>query len=106
MNTESQIKAVCEKFQIKGEYQSYTVLVGGHINSSYQVFFVRRGEIKDYIFKSLQIKTNKRTGVSIIAENDQSKSLVNSKLKFIDTKYDLLSYGDKDVETFLGVAKW
>jgi len=63
-------------------------------------------EIKDYIFKSLQIKTNKRTGVSIIAENDQSKSLVNSKLKFIDTKYDLLSYGDKDVETFLGVAKW
>jgi len=62
-------------------------------------------EIKDYIFKSLQIKTNKRTGVSIIAENDQSKSLVNSKLKFIDTKYDLLSYGDKDVETFLGVAK-
>ena len=53
MNTESQIKAVCEKFQIKGEYQSYTVLVGGHINSSYQVFFVRRGEIKDYILQKI-----------------------------------------------------
>lgn len=63
-------------------------------------------EIKDNIYKALQIETNKRTGVSIIAENDQSKSMVNSKLKFIDTKYDLLGYGDKDVETFLGVARW
>ena len=53
MNTESQIKAVCEKFQIKGEYQSFAVLSGGHINSSYQVFFIRRGEIKDYILQKI-----------------------------------------------------
>ena len=53
MNTESQIKAVCEKFQIKGEYQSYVVLTGGHINSSYQVFFTRRGEMKDYILQKV-----------------------------------------------------
>ena len=53
MNTENQIKAVCEKFQIAGEYQSFAVLSGGHINSSYQVFFLRGGVMKDYILQKI-----------------------------------------------------
>ena len=53
MDLEQQIKAVCEKFQIKGEYQSYQVLTGGHINNSYQVDFFRNGAVKDYILQKV-----------------------------------------------------
>ena len=49
MDTEKQIKAVCDRFQIKG----YDMLSNGHINSSYQVFFVRNGELKDYILQKV-----------------------------------------------------
>ena len=53
MDTEKQIKAVCDRFQIKGEYRSYDMLSNGHINSSYQVFFFRNGELKDYILQKV-----------------------------------------------------
>ena len=53
LNIEQQIQAVCEKFQIKGEYQSFVVVSNGHINSSYQVFFLRNGGVKDYILQKV-----------------------------------------------------
>lgn len=53
MDTEKQIRAVCERFQIQGEYRSFERLTGGHINSTYQVFFARRGEVKDYIVQKI-----------------------------------------------------
>lgn len=53
MNTESCIREVCERFQIQGEYRSYVVLSNGHINTSYQVFFFRNGELKDYILQKV-----------------------------------------------------
>ena len=53
LNLEQQIKTACERFQIKGEYQSFQVLTGGHINNSYQVFFFRNGAAKDYILQKI-----------------------------------------------------
>lgn len=53
LDTEKQIQAVCEKFQIKGEYQSFKILTSGHINTSYQVFFFRNGGVKDYILQKI-----------------------------------------------------
>lgn len=53
LNIEQQIQAVCKKFQIEGEYQSFVVVSNGHINSSYQVFFLRSGVMKDYILQKI-----------------------------------------------------
>ena len=49
---ENQIKAVCEKFQIVGEYRGFDVIESGHINRTYRVYFFRHGEIKDYILQN------------------------------------------------------
>ena len=52
MNKEElQILEVCKRFNLTGEYRSYEVLNSGHINTTYQVFFFRDGEIKDYIIQ-------------------------------------------------------
>ena len=53
LNIEQQIQVVCKKFQIEGEYQSFVVVSNGHINSSYQVFFLRGGVMKDYILQKI-----------------------------------------------------
>ena len=45
------IKEVCHKFNIAGEYKSFDVITSGHINTTYRVYFLRRGEIKDYILQ-------------------------------------------------------
>lgn len=42
----------------------------------------------------------------IIKDNNGKEVIKNSsKLRFCDIYDDLLSYGDKDVETFFGVAR-
>ena len=48
---ESKILQVCERFGLRGEYSHYQVINSGHINTTYQVFFMRGGEIKDYILQ-------------------------------------------------------
>ena len=48
---ESQILQVCAEFELGGEYRRYTVINSGHINTTYQVFFFRDGEEKDYILQ-------------------------------------------------------
>ena len=50
---EQSIKEVCRRFNIAGEYQSYEVINSGHINATYRVFFMRDGELKDYILQSV-----------------------------------------------------
>ena len=50
---ESQILEVCSRFGIGGEYRSYKIIENGHINCTYQVFFFRDGEIKDYIVQKV-----------------------------------------------------
>lgn len=53
MKEENQIKQVCERFCIKGEYLYYKVVNSGHINTTYCVYFFRNGEIKDYILQKV-----------------------------------------------------
>lgn len=52
-NVEKQIKEVCRRFGIQGEYGRFEVIESGHINSTYKVFFFRDGEWKDYIVQKL-----------------------------------------------------
>lgn len=51
MNEEKQIREVCKQFRIVGEFQYYEVINSGHINTTYRVFYLRNGEIKDYILQ-------------------------------------------------------
>ena len=48
---ETQIREVCDRFAIRGEYQRYEVVESGHINTTYRVYYLRNGEIKDYILQ-------------------------------------------------------
>ena len=48
---EQQIKMICERFCIKGEYKSYEIVNSGHINTTYRVYFWRNNEMKDYILQ-------------------------------------------------------
>lgn len=47
------IERICRKFGIAGEYSSCELLTNGHINTTYKVYFVRNGEIKDYILQRI-----------------------------------------------------
>lgn len=47
------IQSLCEKFQIKGEYDSCEVITNGHINTTYRVNYLRDGVIKDYILQRI-----------------------------------------------------
>lgn len=50
---ESKILEVCGRFGLQGEYSHYEVINSGHINTTYQVFFMRDGELKDYILQKV-----------------------------------------------------
>lgn len=51
MQEEKLLREVCERFSLKGEFLRYNVINSGHINITYQVFFFRDGEEKDYIIQ-------------------------------------------------------
>ncbi len=48
---EKQIREVCDRFGLQGEYRSFEVINSGHINTTYRVYFFRDGELKDYILQ-------------------------------------------------------
>ncbi len=50
---EKQIIEVCQRFQIAGEYHSFTTINSGHINSTYLVRYYRDGKEKDYILQRI-----------------------------------------------------
>ena len=53
MSEEKQIREVCKQFKIVGEFQYYEVVNSGHINTTYRVFYLRSGELKDYILQKV-----------------------------------------------------
>lgn len=63
------------------------------------------------IYNKLDTETGKNSNItinSISSDSSEEKTIIknSTKLKFSDTYYDLLSYGDKDVITFFGVPRW
>lgn len=50
---ETKLKSVCEKFKIGGEYLYSEKVNNGHINDTFVVYYMRRGEKKDYIVQRL-----------------------------------------------------
>ena len=77
---EKQIRAVCEKFCIKGEYRRYEIVNSGHINTTYRVYFFRNGAIKDYILQ--KVNTYVFTDPIAVMENISSVTeFIRAKIK-------------------------
>ena len=80
MTTEQQIKAVCQKFDIKGEFRSFERVDSGQINTTYRVYFFRNREIKDYILQ--QVNTNVFKDPVAMMENISSVTeYIRAKIK-------------------------
>ncbi len=75
---EKQIREVCERFGLTGEYRSFEVINSGHINTTYQVYFFRDGEIKDYILQ--------RVNTYVFQDPVSVMNNISSVTEFIRTK--------------------
>lgn len=47
------IRRICAQFDVKGEYLSFEVMTNGHINNTFRVYYLRDGEVKDYILQKV-----------------------------------------------------
>ena len=54
------IEKLCRRFGIAGEYTGFELLTNGHINTTYKVYFIRGGEVKDYILQRISIQKSRR----------------------------------------------
>ncbi|MBQ7373128.1 MAG: aminoglycoside phosphotransferase family protein [Clostridia bacterium] len=50
---DKKIEGLCRRFGIEGKYLRYELVVNGHINTTYKVFFWRDNEEKDYILQRI-----------------------------------------------------
>ena len=93
MKEEQQIKEVCSRFGICGEYRNYEVVNSGHINSTYRVYFIRDGELKDYILQ--RVNTYVFSDPISVMENISSVTefiRAKIKLKQATAKRNVLHY--------------
>lgn len=80
MKEEKLIKSVCEKFCIAGEYKCYETVTSGHINTTYRVYFLRDGEIKDYILQRVNTYVF-RNPIDVIENISSVTEFIRDKLK-------------------------
>ena len=80
MVTENQIKAICQKFEIKGEFLSFERIDGGHINLTYRVYFSRDGEVKDYIVQQVNTYVFKDP-VAVMGNISSVTEYIRAKIK-------------------------
>ena len=81
MNKEqNQILEVCKRFGIVGEFRSYEVIEGGHINSTYKVYFYRNGGMKDYIVQKVNTYVFKEP-VNMMENISSVTEFIRAKIK-------------------------
>lgn len=93
MITEDRIKEVCERFRIQGEYRSFETVNKGHINTTYQVYFFRDGELKDYILQRVNTYVF-RDPVAVMENISSVTEYIRTKIKQKQTtaKRNVLHY--------------
>ena len=102
---EKKIREVCERFQLAGEYRSCKVITSGHINTTYCVYFLRDGELKDYILQRVntyvfQDPVSVMENISLVTEFIRAKI----KQKQATAKRNVLHYSkteEKEYYTFM-----
>ena len=77
---ESQIKAVCQEFDIQGEYRAFEVVNSGHINTTYRVYYFRNGEMKDYILQRINTYVF-RDPVGVMENISSVTEFIRAKIK-------------------------
>ena len=80
MKEEKLIKSVCEKFCIAGEYKCYEMVTSGHINTTYRVYFLRNGEVKDYILQRVNTYVF-RNPIEVIENISAVTEFIRAKIK-------------------------
>ena len=93
MKEEIQIKEVCEKFSIDGEYHSCEVVNSGHINTTYLVKYFRHGELKNYILQRVNTYVF-RDPVGVMNNISSVTEFIRAKIKQKQTtaKRNVLHY--------------
>lgn len=79
--TDKKIEGLCRKFGVEGEYRSYQKITSGHINKTFQVYFFRDGEVKDYILQCLNtyvFKEPEKIMENIISVTEHIRSAIKS----------------------------
>ena len=77
---EQQIKEVCARFELKGEYRYYEVVTSGHINTTYRVFYFRGGELKDYILQKVNTYVF-RDPIGVMGNISSVTEFIRAKIK-------------------------
>lgn len=80
MEEEKQIREVCEKFSICGEYHSCEVVNSGHINTTYLVKYLRHGELKNYILQRVNTYVF-RDPVGVMSNISSVTEFIRAKIK-------------------------
>lgn len=80
MKEENQIKEVCDRFCLQGEYKFYEVVNSGHINTTYKVYFFRDGELKDYILQRVNTYVF-RNPVNVMDNISSVTEYIRAKIK-------------------------
>lgn len=90
---ETEIKAVCERFLIAGEYRFFETIHSGHINMTYRVYFFRHGELKDYILQKVNTFVF-RDPIGVMENISSVTEYIRSKIKAtgVSAKRSVLHY--------------
>lgn len=102
---EKQIREVCDRFGLQGEYRYYEVLNSGHINTTYRVFFWRDETLKDYILQRVNTYVF-QDPVGVMANISSVTEFIRAKIKEkqATAKRNVLHYSttaDGEYYTFL-----
>ncbi len=94
---EKQIREVCNRFNLAGEYRYYEVINSGHINTTYRVYFFRDGELKDYILQRVNTYVF-QDPVSVMENISSVTEFIRAKIKQKQTtaKRNVLHYSMTD----------
>ena len=97
MQEEKVLRAVCEKFELQGEFLRYNVISSGHINTTYQVFFFRDGQEKDYILQKVNTYVFKDP-VAVMENISSVTEFIRGKIKEkqATAKRNVLHYSHTD----------
>lgn len=82
-DTEEEMKEASRHFCLKGKYDHFITLNGGHINKTYCVYFVQGGKLKRYILQRVNTYVFKNP-VEMMENISSVTEYIREKVKGID----------------------
>ena len=90
---DKKIESLCRQFGIEGDYLRYELVVNGHINTTYKVYFWRDNEEKDYILQRINTYVFKNP-IAVMNNISSVTEYIRAKIKLggISAKRFVLHY--------------